>query len=86
MTKKKDRVDGQVQRKVSLFLCWLIGHKVTDNDSGYDLCGRCEKHAYYDEKEWDNCENLFKPFRWLKEKYNRFISWYKYKKDNELPF
>ena len=30
-------------------LCRLFGHKVGEiNDSGFDICERCNSHSYYD--------------------------------------
>jgi hypothetical protein len=32
----------------SCLICLLFWHRIDANDSGYDICGRCGAHEYYD--------------------------------------
>ena len=68
--------------------CFLFGHPSGDaNDSGFPECGRCRKHAYYDNKHhfddakwpyYDTAGILFAPWRkvrvwWMDFKYR--VKW-----------
>lgn len=66
-------------------ICYLWRHKIAYNDSGYDVCGRCGKHEYYD-SDFHNGKPIFKMYFWFRHKFLLFKSWYKIKFFNELPF
>jgi len=54
-------------RALRLALCWAFGHRVDFYESGYEVCGRCGKHAYHDSETWDNAGNL-RLDQWLKNR------------------
>lgn len=72
---------------LSNVICWWIGHDIGKyNDSGYEVCQRCNKHEYYDYKTWDRGMPFHKLYRWIRHKLLLLKSWYKIKFFNELPF
>ena len=64
-------------------ICYLYGHKVTDND--YDVCDRCKRHAYYD-SDWNRGQLFFKMKNFFKWKIYMAKQWYKRVVLKELPF
>jgi hypothetical protein len=47
-----------IQRFVRKSICWAFDHKITANDSGYDFCDRCGKHAFHDGETWHKSGRL----------------------------
>lgn len=59
-------------------ICWWVGHKVGKiNDSGYDVCERCEKHEYYDYKTWYKGQPLHKLYRKVRQIPINIKTWYR---------
>ena len=82
--------------KINRIICILFDHKVAYNDSGYDVCGRCGAHEYYNSacsgehdfpNTWDRAGYLVRPFYSFKWKLNIFFWEIKklFQKD-DLPF
>lgn len=70
------------KKMINRFICILFGHKIAYNDSGYDVCGRCGAHEYYNSvyinnpdfpNTWDRAGYLVKPFYLFKDKLEEFI-------------
>lgn len=67
------------------FICYLWKHKITDNDNGCDICGRCSRHEYYD-NDFHNGKPFIKIYFLFRHKLLLFQSWYRIKFFNRLPF
>jgi hypothetical protein len=43
-------------------ICFLFGHKVKYNDSGFDVCIRCNAHEFYDMNKYKLAGYLLRPY------------------------
>ena len=66
-------------------ICYLWKHKITFNDRGCDVCGRCGKHEYYD-NDFHNGKPVFKTIQYFRNKYDKLKWWYRRRILRELPF
>ena len=49
---KKSKEDLGYKKQNNIYLkCYLLGHRISDNDSGHAVCGCCGMHEYYDNIE-----------------------------------
>lgn len=86
----QDALSVRVKRFVISFFCtYIAGHKVTDYDSGHEICGRCGAHGYYNFDKYEKVA-LFEIPQWLYWKIaihvHSLIYRLKHKDEDELPF
>jgi len=75
----------EIEKMLDNAICYLWKHKITNNDCGCDVCGRCGKHEYYD-NDFHDGKPIFKVYFFIRRKYLLLKSWYKLTFLNELPF
>jgi len=73
-----------MQRLKSLF-CYLWRHKITYNDSGCDVCGRCGKHEYYD-NDFNDGKPVFKILNFFRWRFYKIKAYVEYEYFGKLPF
>lgn len=67
-------------------ICYLFGHKEGYSDGGYNVCGRCGKHEYYDYKGYRKGLLMIRFSNWLRSVPHKIYSWYLWTFKGELPF
>ena len=81
----KNRAKQKAKELLSNIICYLWKHDITFNDSGCDVCGRCNKHEYYD-SDFHKGKPIFKFLKLISGKYEYLRYWYKQNILKELPF
>jgi hypothetical protein len=95
----KDGFAVNLKRIVGRLMCLLFWHKIIANDSGYQVCGRCGAHEFYDSygnlDTWESnsyrftrAGYLLRPFWYIKRRYRdfKYFKEHDWGRDDGLPF
>ena len=70
---------------INNIICYFWKHRISFNDGGCDVCGRCGKHEFYD-NDFHDGKPIFKIINFFQVKYQNLKWWYKVNILKELPF